>query len=761
MKELKQSLKTSPVMGAPLCSGILNTIARGARLKKLYMRSAPTGVGKCVKGDTLVYTDEGLIEIKDIPKYYNLEETKLQAGIVTYDLNTGQKLSLPTSHWYNMGREKTIKITTKMGYSIEGTFEHPVVVGNLLGDIYFKKLKDIKKDDKIIISLNNNQFGINSMSDNLSYLIGFLTGDGYLNTDNGIKKRNSLSYSKVDEATFEEVNKMIKEELIGVNGINTRVRIKGSSISHSFGTSKTIEYLQKDCGLSLTTSEYKQVPVKVMTGDKKTVVNFLQGLFDTDGSITGGMFEFSTASEKLAIQVHMLLLNFGIISKLRTKNVNSKNYYIIHICNYPMLKIFNDEIGFRLAQDKKMRLKSLVQTERLNSNSDYTYGKERLEYLHKYLKENIKGYTYNRKKFLNYICGGITFYESMKSGKRISRERIRRLFMNIGNNLPEELLYLKNISNNMFFDDIKSIEESECEVFDFTVPSIHSFVANGLINHNTRLSLGDAGNIASKEIFDTHEKKWIKNGVCEPTLFITTELEMDEVQTPLMAFVSGVDEDNILDGIYKDDEEKRVDRAIEVIENSPLWIEHLPNFDIDDIETTIQKYVLKHNVKYVFFDYVHVSMKLLQQLSQQSKGMKLREDNILLMFVDRLKAICNKLDVFIFTATQVTGEWKSVKDADQNLLRGAKAMADKIDLGIIAREPSKSDLEAIKPMLAQGFYPEPNLVYDVYKNRRNKLVRVKLWAYVDLGTCRTTDLFLTDADYKVIPVQSTKIEFEV
>jgi replicative DNA helicase len=274
----------------------------------------------------------------------------------------------------------------------------------------------------------------------------------------------------------------------------------------------------------------------------------------------------------------------------------------------------------------------------------------------------------------------------------------------------------------------------------------------------TRFSLGDACNLAVDEIYDTDKKAWVRNGTSEPTLFITTELEMDEVQTPLIAFVSGIDEDQILDGNYTREEEERIDKAIEIIERSSLWIEHLPNFDMPDVERTIHKYILNEKVKYVFFDYIHTSLKLLESLSQQSKGMRLREDNVLLMFVDRLKQLCNRMGVFLFTATQVSGDWENNKEANQQLLRGAKAMADKLDLGIIARTPVKSDLESLKPILSKGFMKEPNMVFDIYKNRGNKLVRVRLWSYVDLGTCRTTDLFLTNNKYEVIPVEATVIE---
>lgn len=276
----------------------------------------------------------------------------------------------------------------------------------------------------------------------------------------------------------------------------------------------------------------------------------------------------------------------------------------------------------------------------------------------------------------------------------------------------------------------------------------------------TRLSLADALNIAIDEIYDINLNMWIPNGTSEPTQFITTELNMDEIQTMALAFVTGINEEKILDGDYTPEEEKRIDYGIKVIERCNLWIEHLPNFNIEDIEQTVQRDVITRKLKYVFFDYIHTSMKLLEELSQSSKGMKLREDNILLMFVDRLKALCNRLGVFCFTSTQVNGEWKTAKDADQNLLRGAKAMADKIDLGIIALEPTSADITKIMPLLkAQSIIvgKVPNLVYNVYKNRRGKWVRMKIWVHVDLGTLRTTDLLVTKYDYQVVDIEKLKI----
>ncbi len=274
----------------------------------------------------------------------------------------------------------------------------------------------------------------------------------------------------------------------------------------------------------------------------------------------------------------------------------------------------------------------------------------------------------------------------------------------------------------------------------------------------SRLAAGDACSYSVPYIWDLKEKKWMYRGVSEPTLYITTELEIEEVQTMFIAYVSGVEEDRILDGNYESDEEERVNQAIEFIEQSPLWIEYMSDFNIEDIETVIRQYQIDNKIQYVLFDYLHTSMKLMAEIANVSKGMKLREDQILLMFSDRLKGMCNKLNIHIDSSTQTSGEYKNVKDADQNVLRGAKAIADKIDVGVVALEPTTADIDSLQPILSKGIYPVPNMVYHIYKVRRGKLTRVKLWLHVNLGNMRLTELFLTNNKYQIIPVESTKIE---
>lgn len=277
----------------------------------------------------------------------------------------------------------------------------------------------------------------------------------------------------------------------------------------------------------------------------------------------------------------------------------------------------------------------------------------------------------------------------------------------------------------------------------------------------TRLSLADACYAAVPKLYDSTKQRWVKTGNASPTLYISTELEIDELQSMILAYVSNVPEDHILDGKYESGEEARVKKAAQIIKEAPLYLVQIAQFNADDLEATIRKYKLKYNIAFVFFDYIHTSIKMLEEISRKSRGVSLREDNVLVMFADRMKSLANRLNIHIDSSTQANGDWKGAEDPDQSLIRGSKAIADKVDIGICVLSPSQKDLAAVQSILAQqgqAFMKQPNLVYHVYKVRRGKLNHVKVFVHFDYGTLRTTDLFVTDKDYKLLNVANTTVE---
>ena len=272
----------------------------------------------------------------------------------------------------------------------------------------------------------------------------------------------------------------------------------------------------------------------------------------------------------------------------------------------------------------------------------------------------------------------------------------------------------------------------------------------------SRTMVADACYIACNWIYDD-VFGWIKNGVCQPTLYITTEQEKEEIQTMMLAFLSAVNEEHILNGTYEGDEEERVLRAAQILSEAPLYIEVLPDFSLQDIEDKIKKNIRDHDVKYVFHDYIHTSLKILEEITKRSGGVKLREDNILFMLSIRLKDLCNQYGIFIMSATQLNGDYQDAKTPDQNLLRGAKAIADKIDYGSILLGVKDEDIQALDSILSLNTFDRPNIKMSIYKNRRGRYKGIILWCKADLGCCRVQPMFATTYDYEILSIEDIKI----
>ena len=153
-------------------------------------------------------------------------------------------------------------------------------------------------------------------------------------------------------------------------------------------------------------------------------------------------------------------------------------------------------------------------------------------------------------------------------------------------------------------------------------------------------------------------------------------------------------------------------------------------------------------------------MKILEEITKRSGGVRLREDNILFMISIRLKDLCNQYGIFIMSATQLNADYVESETPDQNLLRGAKSIADKIDAGLIMLETTQKDREALEPILQKGGFEMPVIKISIYKNRRGRWKGIYLWAKADRGCCRIEPMFATKYNYELIEMEDLKIKVE-
>lgn len=267
----------------------------------------------------------------------------------------------------------------------------------------------------------------------------------------------------------------------------------------------------------------------------------------------------------------------------------------------------------------------------------------------------------------------------------------------------------------------------------------------------SRSSMADACVLACSEYYENGE--WKSLGIKCPTVFISVELDKEELQTMAVAFIANVNEGKIIKNQLDAFETQRVERAVQILKESELYIEYFPNYSMKDIENCIKRNLRIHKANYIFFDYITSSMRIIEEITKASGGMKIREDQVLFLLASKIKEIAAENNVFIMSSTQLNGDAKHEKILDQNVLAGAKSIANRVDFGSIVVDVTPDDLDDIDHIISA--HPEwgaPNIKMSVYKNRRGQHNRIILWMKADKGTCRYKTSFVTDYDFNLVDI---------
>ena len=112
------------------------------------------------------------------------------------------------------------------------------------------------------------------------------------------------------------------------------------------------------------------------------------------------------------------------------------------------------------------------------------------------------------------------------------------------------------------------------------------------------------------------------------------------------------------------------------------------------------------------------------------------------------------------SATQLNADYQDSETPDQNLLRGAKSIADKIDLGMIMLEVTQKDRESLETLIKKNGFEMPNVKISVYKNRRGRWKGIYLWCNAQRGICRINPMFVTKWNYELEEIEDFKIRVE-
>jgi ATP-dependent DNA helicase PIF1 len=408
-------------------------------------------VHKCVKDDTFIPCEFGLIKISELSSLYKKDQQQKTLINTNFNIMSIDGYS-NCSQIYKGEIEDTIRITTSLGYVIEGSFRHPLLTYD--GNFSWKLLPDLVLGEYITLKNNFQSFGKdNFISSDLSYILG------YFNKYPIIPKN------------FYKLQQYFKRQYNNTDPYDSEIK----NNLYKFGISKF------------------NIPYNVRLSSKNIQKSYLQGIFDCYGKITKSSLYLDNLSYSLIIEIQNMLLNFGIITKRKFRKLYiCSPYYFNNIIGFKDIKLnqlsfkyfkYNilNQFGLRIPKGKEV-IKRLF-----NSSLGFVFS----------TPENTLNQNRLNKLFLGILKP--TYFDLIYILQNL-------LFIPEKYNQIEDIL-IQNI-NNIFYDKIVNIQFKKSQMYDLYVPFNHTFVGNGIINHNSQGCTLDIAEIDLKNVF-THGQSYV------------------------------------------------------------------------------------------------------------------------------------------------------------------------------------------------------------------------------------------------------------
>lgn len=440
------------------------------------------GKGKCVSADSYILTASGLQRAGELAAA--IQATRVgQFTPASIEVASIPSVSLATAI-YNGGVTNTLRLTTSFGYWLEGTPEHPVLSLTPEG-LVWRPLSELQVGDYVAIARGQAAFGTTRRPLDKAYLAGLLIGDGYIKAQ---KSDWRIALSSADAACVQVWRSYL-------HSLNAKpVTYAYRSLDYRVNGKELILHILDDLWLSPDRAESKIIDPRWLRCDHQTVQMLLQGLFDSDGSAghLRGDVEFCTTSDELAHQVHLLLLNFGIVGKLYRRQTKSHNgrgrpSWRLQLRGAEARK-FYQRIGFRLhrKQDCSRHLSS-----KHNPNVDvipYTWELPRRLPLSKSPtpRRSRKG---PQPRYASQFMRKTRYYR--ERGVFASYKSFSALLDHPAVLPSPEASTLRTLVDaHYFWNKVDSLTPGRAQVYDFSVPDTQAFIANGIMSHNTTAALG-------------------------------------------------------------------------------------------------------------------------------------------------------------------------------------------------------------------------------------------------------------------------------
>ncbi len=453
------------------------------RVVEIY---GPESSGKCLTADTYVWTDRGLETIAEIfaRAEMNASCTSRVTDVREYGIrlvNERGELERVAALTHN-NRKPVRLLRLRSGRAISVTHNHPLRVMSERGFIVWRNAGNIQAGDTLVSAT----FGAieaaegTGLSEDEAILLGYLVAEGTFSYD------YSIRFTNWDPEVSGEFTRLM-EGLFGV-----QVKSYGGKEFAVYG--KAIrERFAKEYDLDYVVAAGKKVPACVRTAGHKMQRAFLSALFEGDGWIDpSSTIGLGTASEELARQVQLMLYGLGVPATVSSK-YNSKyarDYWTVTI-NSAVAGRFLSEIGFRSSRRQ-------AQVEKCFKLSTLDPQFENIPYISGLLHD------------LRDDCGGDREFDRIARdlfrqdmNLSCSRQRLvkivewceRRLDrLSAGGQVI--VRYLRVLAEMPYtYEDVVSIQDVGLQpTFDVVLPDTHSFLANGMLSHNTTVALHAVAN---------------------------------------------------------------------------------------------------------------------------------------------------------------------------------------------------------------------------------------------------------------------------
>ncbi|HLF02337.1 MAG TPA: LAGLIDADG family homing endonuclease, partial [Anaerolineales bacterium] len=464
------------------------TAEEHVRMQAAMQRFVDNSISKCVTGETLVLTGSGLTPIAELS---DLREPDTFADMAL-DVATPFG-SEKTNAFYYGGMRETRKARLSYGFEIEGTPNHQVHILDKDGAVRFARLGELTIGDTVILYANQQIFGApgqllpsfefvrrtnvktihfpEEMSAELAYVLGCITSEGAI-TRNGVQICNG------DRALLERLGGLF-EQLFSLSYHIVKDNRRDSVYTMQVNSRPLRDWLLTALNMEAGAAN-KIIPSCVLRSSREEIADFLRGLFlDAYMTLDGRMFGIGLASLKLLKQLQVLFLNFGVVSRLHMSGENSWALTV------------SGEALERLAAF--VQFDEVWKNERIgrrNENREHRLGNY-ATLLPAAVTEMLREMQIASGKSLRAMYGGQNpAYQrarvNLLNGHRVDRQTATMLYDYFKDDAtPYAQTFFATDQANMIYVDVEALESGFAEVFDLSVPGSHTFVANGLGNHNT------------------------------------------------------------------------------------------------------------------------------------------------------------------------------------------------------------------------------------------------------------------------------------